>query len=69
MNGETIPGRPFYVAYIDISKAYDTVSHEKLWEVLESSGITGTWLKNLQELYRKNILRSFIPMGKTGAIQ
>ena len=28
VNGETIPGRPFYVAYIDISKAYDTGSHE-----------------------------------------
>jgi hypothetical protein len=38
------------VAYIDFSKAFDTVSHEKLFIRLKSYGITGSllnWLRNL----------------------
>ena len=61
--------KPFYVAYIDISKAYDTVNHDTLWNILHESGITGTWLENLKELYRNNFLRSYTPIGKTGAIK
>ena len=61
--------KPFYVAYIDISKAYDTVDHETLWQVLQESGISGTWLDNLKELYKNNYLRSYTPMGKTRAIK
>ena len=61
--------RPFYVAYIDISKAYDTVSHERLWEILEESGIEGTWVENLKELYKGNFIRSMTPEGKTRAIE
>ena len=61
--------KPFHVAYIDISKAYDTVSHEKLWEILRRSGISGKWLENLMELYRSNHLRSLTPMGKTRSVE
>ena len=60
--------KPFYVAYIDISKAFDTVNHEKLWEILNKSGIEGKWVENLKELYKDNQLRSFTPEGKTSAI-
>ena len=61
--------KPFYVAYIDISKAFDTVSHEQLWKILEKTGIKGTWLDNLKELYKNNFLRSFTPEGKTSKIR
>jgi hypothetical protein len=60
---------PFYVAYIDISKAFDTVDHGRMWEILEKTGITGTWLQNLKELYRKNVLSSITSYGKTEKIQ
>ena len=61
--------KPFYVAYIDISKAYDTVNHETLWHILEKAGVQGTWLDNLKELYKDNFLRSYTPLGKTGAVR
>ncbi len=40
--------KPVDVAYMDIAKAFDTVSHEKLFQKLEHYGITGPllrWLK------------------------
>ena len=44
-------GKALHVAYLDISKAYDTVNHKQLWHVCKENGITGTWLENLQSLY------------------
>jgi len=61
-------GKPFYVAYVDISKAYDTVSHERLWEILQKSGIKGQWLENAKELYKNTFMRSYTPYGKTGKV-
>ncbi len=60
--------KPFHIAYLDISKAYDTVDHEKLWEILEGMDIKGKWIENLKELYKENYMRAILPMGKTKGV-
>ncbi|MCP4114889.1 MAG: reverse transcriptase family protein, partial [Desulfobacteraceae bacterium] len=60
--------KPFHVAYLDISKAYDTVDHEKLWEILGGMGIRGNWLENMKKLYKDNVLKSMLPSGKTRGV-
>ncbi len=56
--------KPFHAAYLDISKAYDTVNHKKLFEILEAKGFQGQFLENIKELYSNNRLRTLIPEGK-----
>ena len=41
-----------YVAFVDFSKAYDTINRELLWTKLESYGINGKMFQSLQSLYR-----------------
>ncbi len=60
--------KPFHVAYLDISKAYDTIDHEKLWEILKGMGIKGSWLENLKKLYKDNVIKSILPNGKTRGV-
>jgi len=50
--------KPFYMACLDISKAYDTVDHQTLWQVCELLGITGKWLENVRELYTDTYIRA-----------
>ena len=42
-----------YTAFIDFSKAYDTVDRKKLFERLQSLGINGIFLKNIMAMYEK----------------
>jgi len=58
--------RPFYMACLDISKAYDTVDHQRLWQICQSMGITGTWLDNVRELYTDTYIRA---IGFEGMLQ
>ena len=44
-------GKDVHLAYVDISKAYDTVNREILWRKLANMGIGGTFLKSLQAMY------------------
>ena len=43
--------QPFYMCCLDISKAYDNVNHEKLWELCNHMGISGDWLQCIQAIY------------------
>ena len=46
-----------YMAFVDLEKAYDNVSREKLlWTVLEEYGVEGKLLRALQALYDGGIL-------------
>ena len=40
-----------YMAFVDLEKAYDNVSREKLWMVLEEYGAEGKLLRVIQALY------------------
>ena len=41
----------FYVAYVDFSKAFDTVQHPILWNILLSSGVKGRMIRILKSMY------------------
>ena len=41
-------GGTFYVAYIDFSKAFDSVQHSLLWSVLFRTGVQGKMLRMLK---------------------
>ena len=40
-----------YVAFVDLEKAYDRVSREKLWVALKDYGVSGKLLGAVQSLY------------------
>ena len=40
-----------YAAFIDLEKAYDSVSREKLWVALKDYGVSGKLLVAVQSLY------------------
>ncbi len=56
---------PFYMACLDISKAYDNVNHDRLWNICERMGIGGDWLKCIKELYKDNKIRGIGSIGMT----
>ena len=56
LNRQKARGEEIQVAYLDISKAYDTVNHKQLWEICQKKGIEGEWLNNLKALYKHNEL-------------
>ena len=43
--------QPFYAAFVDFQKAYDTVPRHLLWAKLEAAGIRGWCLRAVQALY------------------
>lgn len=45
-------GRHLWAAFLDIEKAYDSISHSRLWWELTQIGVPGSVLELLQELYR-----------------
>ena len=40
-----------YMAFVDLEKAYDNMSREKLWKMLDKYGINGMLLRAIQALY------------------
>ena len=57
-----------HVAYLDISKAYDTVNHEQLWNVCKEMGIGGQWLENMKAMYEGATVQALTEQGKTKAV-
>jgi hypothetical protein len=43
--------RKLYVAFIDFRKAFDTVSRDKLWKILNNNGIQGKFLSAIKSMY------------------
>ena len=41
-----------YVAFIDFRKAFDFISHCKLWPIFNKTGIKGKMLQTIQSMYR-----------------
>lgn len=44
-------GQKLYVAFVDFRKAFDSVNHQKLLDVLRSEGIKGKFLSSLRSMY------------------
>lgn len=45
--------KKLYVAFIDFRKAFDLISHCKLWPILRGSGVEGKMLQAIQGMYRR----------------
>ena len=41
-----------YAAFIDYTRAFDSVSHKKLWDYLFEIGFPGKYLRIIQQLYK-----------------
>jgi hypothetical protein len=52
----------FYCAFIDFSKAFDTVNRTKLWYVLIKKGLHGKMIKILEDMYAQ--VKSSVRVGK-----
>lgn len=53
--------RKLYVAFIDFRKAFDFISHCKLWPILYKTGIRGKMLQTIQSMY--NIVKARVRNG------
>lgn len=47
----TMKGRSIYVAFVDFQKAFDSVNHSKLYDILRKNGIKGNLYKTIQKIY------------------
>ena len=50
-------GRPVILCFLDLQKAYDRVSREKLWDILRDYGFDETDVSLLQDLYKDSRIR------------
>ena len=48
-----------FCCFVDFKKAFDTVSRQKLWDVLQNLGLHGDFLKCLQDMYSQDFARVF----------
>jgi hypothetical protein len=59
---------PLHVFYIDLRKAYDSVSHEGLWTTLRAMHISDEFIALLQSMYADNTTQVITPHGLTDSI-
>jgi len=41
-----------HLLFIDFSKAFDSVSHNYMWQTLVNQGIPKKWIQTIMEIYR-----------------
>ncbi|XP_045534998.1 uncharacterized protein LOC106709987 [Papilio machaon] len=44
--------KPLYIAFIDYSKAFDSILHESIWQALAEQGVNDDYVKLIKEIYR-----------------
>jgi hypothetical protein len=49
--------KPLYCCFVDFKKAFDIVPREVLWQVSVGFGVEGCFLRCLQAMYAKDIVR------------
>ena len=47
--------QPLCIAFVDYTKAFDSVSHEELWTAMHQLGFDPHLIRLLQGLYRKSL--------------
>ncbi|XP_073960575.1 uncharacterized protein [Choristoneura fumiferana] len=58
--------RPLYMAFIDYKKAFDSISHESIWEALESLNIKGKYINILKNIYGNSTSR--VKLDRVGTV-
>ncbi len=61
--------KPLHIAYIDISRAYDTVEHWAIEEALLEHGINVKMIELINNIYQDNTTKIITPYGNTEPIQ
>lgn len=46
--------RTLYISFIDYQKAFDSVSHNSIWESLAEQGVEEVYIKTIQSIYKNN---------------
>ncbi|CAG4947891.1 unnamed protein product [Colias eurytheme] len=46
--------RPLYLAYIDYKKAFDSVSHNYIWETLATQNVENEYIRVIKSIYEKS---------------
>ncbi|GBP28313.1 Retrovirus-related Pol polyprotein from type-1 retrotransposable element R2 [Eumeta japonica] len=49
--------KPLYMAFIDYTKAFDSISHEEIWDSLKNQGIPTVYIKIIKSIYAKSKAR------------
>ena len=62
----TFLGDPLYLAFVDLTAAYDSVDRTKLWQVLLALGLPGPLVRCLQGLYQANT--GILDLGPQGTL-
>lgn len=47
-------GKEAYLAFLDLEKAFDSVSQQKIWESLNKRGVNSKLLRTIKSLYKNN---------------
>lgn len=56
--------RPLYLVFIDYAKAFDSISHDSIWNALEQQDVPNTYLNILKDIYLKSTSR--VKLDQTG---
>jgi hypothetical protein len=48
--------KPLYCSFVDFKKAFNIMSREVLWQVLDGFGVEGRFLRCLQAMYAKDTI-------------
>ena len=64
-----VDGKPTYLAFLDLKKAYDRVPHGALFQTLRRLGVQGKALAFIKELYAVSSSRVRLPCGLSDEIK
>ncbi|KAL3498426.1 hypothetical protein ACH5RR_041158 [Cinchona calisaya] len=57
--------KDLHMIFIDLEKAYDRISREIMWRVLETRGVRVAYIESIKEMYRDVITSVRTPGGLT----
>ncbi|KAJ1182086.1 hypothetical protein NDU88_007281 [Pleurodeles waltl] len=49
--------RDLFTMFLDLTKAFDTISHEKLWRIMEKFGCPGKFISMVHQFYNGMLTR------------
>ncbi|GBP74681.1 Retrovirus-related Pol polyprotein from type-2 retrotransposable element R2DM; Endonuclease [Eumeta japonica] len=62
--------KPLYMAFIDYTKAFDSISHEEIWDSLKNQEIPTLYIKIIKSIYAKSKARIKLEsLGETFKIE